>query len=899
MSKGFYVTLVSNASEEAYPDNNALSFTNDLAYPIDFPPEEHWRVCLHSLSMQNSIASSRKKEGFESVLRSKTKNSRKRRAFEDEELTTAELHSLLRGEVTEEELMEKIGAKKEEERKTEIALEEKRLHEYLRAGGMTDLRGEEGDQEEEEEEAEEEEDVGPRGKTLGSISGLNQEELTLIKQIGQQLIPPEQGCGGQGSNTISLENNTFSVPKASDIFHPEKNEKLEEFNGLIARANQTLDGIKDSFGTDNPNINALRFQLLSVLNDLKELNKKMTNDYGEYVEEWTEATKKYLKELNKMAGELKIEFRKKYELQMRVQKEVSEDEKKKLEDEIALTKKEFEIAEGFRSTYERYKHEIIAVRHRLRLEENKLRKVKTGQTRRKTNLDKREERLDQREAELERTVAAKEAPPGPDISDLPELVGQITQPPPVVLENMPDLTGIITAPVDLPQIPDIEGISAEGYISSEEEEEVIELSDKIPMEVEEPVDNQFTFDAGDIATTFNQLFEIRSTEKNVIRVDLEQLSPAFGENKSLSLHTRKNYNRNSSFIHNYQPGQKEFFDLASNRLDRLTVNIRSGKGEDLKVYAGQPTIVVLYFKRMEDKYEYHTLRVGSKDGAVGSRGKNCDFLANLPRSMTKDGSQSPWEMALSSITYSPVFDLFPDKTTKKQIVLLMGDGSGEPFKESLKDVDSFKKMYDTRLASGSLFNYSPLSNSMGETAFKAWVVKKFGRNLFRGLLPEVRPEFKFDAYSRVVLTSPVPYLLMLPSEISYCMGARENIIPAGHFMPGYWLLELKPGKPFRFSHAPDLKALAPENLMVYADCLEESSIGGAFGQLLTTFPLEKEKPDQQYFNYEPKNLEFHRVNVSDLTNIRFTLRTLAGEEAPFRANTLSEIYMSLMFRRLN
>ena len=51
----FTGTLVSNASYDAFPDNNVFQFTNVLSQNLCFSQNEKWMVCLNLISVSNFI----------------------------------------------------------------------------------------------------------------------------------------------------------------------------------------------------------------------------------------------------------------------------------------------------------------------------------------------------------------------------------------------------------------------------------------------------------------------------------------------------------------------------------------------------------------------------------------------------------------------------------------------------------------------------------------------------------------------------------------------------------------------------------------------------------------------------------------------------------------------------
>ena len=53
--ESFCVSLLSNSSKDIYPGNTVYKFTNVLGKEINFPSNENWRVCVHSVCMSNII----------------------------------------------------------------------------------------------------------------------------------------------------------------------------------------------------------------------------------------------------------------------------------------------------------------------------------------------------------------------------------------------------------------------------------------------------------------------------------------------------------------------------------------------------------------------------------------------------------------------------------------------------------------------------------------------------------------------------------------------------------------------------------------------------------------------------------------------------------------------------
>ena len=101
--------------------------------------------------------------------------------------------------------------------------------------------------------------------------------------------------------------------------------------------------------------------------------------------------------------------------------------------------------------------------------------------------------------------------------------------------------------------------------------------------------------------------------------------------------------------------------METSLLSQIDITLQDYKNHTLLLTFGQPTIVVLEFKKMRKRKEF-ILRVESTKDPFGTPG---DFQVDLPPGMSLDPHRK-WDVALTSMIYNGSFAKFPSETKNVQ-----------------------------------------------------------------------------------------------------------------------------------------------------------------------------------------------------------------------------------------
>ena len=108
---------------------------------------------------------------------------------------------------------------------------------------------------------------------------------------------------------------------------------------------------------------------------------------------------------------------------------------------------------------------------------------------------------------------------------------------------------------------------------------------------------------------------------------------------------------------------------------------------------------------------------------------------------------------------------------------------------------------------------------------------------------------------------------------------------------------LRAGQSFCFEGKMNYKAWLPNFMLLYANFIDYTSIGGVQAPVMKMIPLfHDDLEDTDYRGYEPKNTEYHKISYSQLESLRFELRSIDGRLIKFDSPR-SKIILSLKFLR--
>ena len=366
-------------------------------------------------------------------------------------------------------------------------------------------------------------------------------------------------------------------------------------------------------------------------------------------------------------------------------------------------------------------------------------------------------------------------------------------------------------------------------------------------------------------------------EQNPVFLECEQIIPKHGSSKTLAVFIIPPTHYSHDFI-TYEPKTEEYFSLLSNLVTQLTFRIKNGKNEVLTSTFAQPTIIRLKFKKMElDQTNHHTIFIDN-----GTQNP-VDFLVKFPNTLVRDGQQNPWEIALTRISFIPIFKKYP--SGKCYITAIAGK---EDFLQVVHNFNSEK-----------VENYI-ISNLNGKTEFE-YSEELSGTELYDFLIVifklacakiGIKIQIQFSN-KRFQLRAEEDIVFHLPKNLILALGIDAQDIL---YYKEYGFLVLK-GKETLASHRKtDFKFMLPHNLLIYTDCVIPSLIGNVFGQYLTSVPVASNDEKVPFLSYEPKHLEFHPLCTGDLSNIRIKLLKTDGSTPEF-LNNGTKIFISILFQR--
>jgi hypothetical protein len=372
-----------------------------------------------------------------------------------------------------------------------------------------------------------------------------------------------------------------------------------------------------------------------------------------------------------------------------------------------------------------------------------------------------------------------------------------------------------------------------------------------------------------------------SIQSRLINVKSSIINPKHTRDNVLTRFTVPEYDPVKSPTVTYQPNTCSYFELTSNNIGKIDIDITDAFGASLKATTAQPTVVVLKFKKMEtDLADYFTLRVESETSPV-------NFRAQLPDSLIKDGQQNPWEMALTKISFPPSFYQFPAGHCTMALYK-----RNEKFESWLVDQNNKEKMR-AFMAERSVRSEPYPAQKTSLTA-KEFIIDMQTRlaNLYteedwtRITIKEKSGKTEISVTEPIILQIPIPVGNVLGINQHKAITLNEQIF-----------LDLKPTKKFVSDFKIDTNLMIPRNLMLYADCVAPSLIGNIYGQYLTNIPIKIEDVNSKFLStYEPRNLEFHPMQTGDLSNVHFQLTQTDGE-FPSLSNENAKLFITLLFRK--
>jgi len=322
----------------------------------------------------------------------------------------------------------------------------------------------------------------------------------------------------------------------------------------------------------------------------------------------------------------------------------------------------------------------------------------------------------------------------------------------------------------------------------------------------------------------------------------------------------------------FEPRNKEYFPLRSSLISEIDITLTDIEDNILKLQYGQPTLVVLNFKKM--KRNEYIIRVDSQEDTDG---KASAFTAALPPMLGVNPDQK-WKVCMNSMIYNGEFEqLFPITQPKDGAIAFHCHPPDDPLDERRDTTPLPYRRFTSNLDLLKTFT-DALSACMyvGPDGTSKW-------HLFYNIR-------RHATTRRFTFKVAYPSKLYLPYVWAAMMGSTKA--PNEYGQVHYKFDE---NEVVTFDQPLNYNMWVPTYMMLYTNCIDYSNMGSMFQvPILKAIPLELADSDSYYRFYEPPTEEWHHVTYSQLTSLKFWLTQSDGQPIRF-VNEHQRIILSLKF----
>lgn len=350
-------------------------------------------------------------------------------------------------------------------------------------------------------------------------------------------------------------------------------------------------------------------------------------------------------------------------------------------------------------------------------------------------------------------------------------------------------------------------------------------------------------------------------------------------------------------LHFFEPVHLEWMRVIDTEIREISVRLVNGEGVLVPLELTQPTIVTLRFRKVDEGTVMRdkVIRFSSREFKDDEDASADSFSASLPRSVeqgVEDDPEGRWEIAMSSITYTPQFKI------GASTMRLIGITSKIMSESELVRISGVEK------------HFAPPEHTVSADfvdAFKnpktfAVVMKDAVERLAAKVIPHGTEQdvqavllswmrLSFTKVERMedgaqglkvnfeCLDSLVETTLYLPLDIAQMLGLRHSTPMNYYERHGVFVVDVYKDHPMETKSVIDVNVTKPNMLAIYTDFLTDSLFGGVKTQILDTFPIMRISDTPT--SWQPRNLQFVRISATDLARLTFWLRRLDGSPAGF------------------
>lgn len=373
----------------------------------------------------------------------------------------------------------------------------------------------------------------------------------------------------------------------------------------------------------------------------------------------------------------------------------------------------------------------------------------------------------------------------------------------------------------------------------------------------------------------------------LISVQCDQILDNFHGNNTISVHTLSESNH-----HIHEPVNKLFYQFLSHRLEEVEIRVNS-KYTSNSGFIDEPTVVVLQLKQLTYLEKMTTiLHLNSLEFELNS---SDNFKCELPPGLISRYANC--EIAVSSITFNPCFKVLRgDENGNITLTFLQRVGRAKK-----KEVTNTVAVGDTnKEADGvrkitSVIPVKAINIRVGES--EQQIIERIV-DMFRSLKTDEGKEIVeityYTPYQQVFFKFAVAGQMLVPIELAYLMGYRGDELKK-EFL-NMLIRERDIGASKTFSDAIfDVYAYAPKDLMLYCNIIDVSPVGALLLPVLKTFPVKPTLDTNDLYCYEAKDLEFHRIQYTDINTLQMNMYTSYGAIPQFQ-NPKGKVQLTLAIR---
>ena len=359
--------------------------------------------------------------------------------------------------------------------------------------------------------------------------------------------------------------------------------------------------------------------------------------------------------------------------------------------------------------------------------------------------------------------------------------------------------------------------------------------------------------------------------------------------------------KNTFYYHNVRT--LRFYPLATDTLNRIDIEITGSDGELLRLASGQPTIVELYFSKMESRQTFITCTNSDEQ-------KASQFVTRLSHPLDVNHH----EMALYSLIIPNSIRNLKTELCRKPIGFIL-----EHYHDDLQDDEDDKSRHFAN-NDGDELNHNDIETQINHNDIQTQLHSRRRRRKIKRaenlrliyLVPgfydsletlceamnvNLPSAMRFSAKSghlNVELNDPTQGLwLFFPNELSSLLGFDEN----KHHGQYHMTVRVDPGDEEMSKSLPKVANLYkayPSYVTVYTSNIEPQIFGEGYYQILRISPLNAHaKGSVIYCDYA--HLEFINIKTDFLDKIYIYLRDASGDFLEFE-DEKAEVIANVVIR---